>query len=174
MNAVPRPVPASRPALVRSDLLLLPMTEARLDAVAAIEKTAYTHPWSRGNFSDSLRSGYRAQVLLHAGETVGYCVLMKGLDEAHLLNITVAPSWQGQGLACLMLDDLVAWSRSEGAQWLWLEVRVSNARARRIYERYGFKEVGVRRNYYPLAPFRREDAVVMSLPLSPAAEAGLA
>ena len=147
------------------------MTEDWLDAVAAVEKTAYTHPWSRGNFSDSLRTGYRGQVLVHGGQLIGYYVLMKGLDEAHLLNITVAPAHQGQGHAQRMLQDLVLWSVLQGAQWLWLEVRQSNERARRMYERYGFKEVGVRRNYYPLAPFKREDAVVMSLPLSAEAAA---
>ena len=77
------------------------------------------------------------------------------------------PEQQGRGLALFMLDELVHWSRAQGAQSLWLEVRVSNARARQIYERYGFKAVGLRRNYYPLAAFKREDAVVMSLPLEP-------
>ena len=157
MNAVPQPAPT----------VLLPMSEAWLDAVTAIEKQAYTHPWSRGNFADSVIAGYRACVLTRGHELLGYCVLMKGMDETHLLNITVAPSQQGQGLARLMLDELVAWSVLQGAQWLWLEVRVSNGRARRIYERYGFKEVGVRRNYYPLSAFKREDAVVMSLSLRP-------
>lgn len=146
---------------------LEPMTEAWLDEVVRIEKVAYSHPWSLGNFSDSLRAGYLAQVLLQGDELIGYCVLMKGLDETHLLNITVAPEHQGQGHARYMLDALRAWSQQQGAQWLWLEVRTSNQRARHIYQRYGFKEVGVRRNYYPLAPFKREDAVVMSLPLGP-------
>lgn len=146
---------------------LEPMTEAWLDEVVRIEKVAYSHPWSLGNFSDSLRAGYLAQVLLQGDELIGYCVLMKGLDETHLLNITVAAEHQGQGHARYMLDALRAWSQQQGAQWLWLEVRTSNQRARHIYQRYGFKEVGVRRNYYPLAPFKREDAVVMSLPLGP-------
>ena len=157
MSALPRTAPGQ----------LEPMTEAWLDEVVRIEKVAYSHPWSLGNFSDSLRAGYLAQVLLQGDELIGYCVLMKGLDETPLLNITVAPEHQGQGHARYMLDALRAWSQQQGAQWLWLEVRTSNQRARHIYQRYGFKEVGVRRNYYPLAPFKREDAVVMSLPLGP-------
>lgn len=148
------------------------MTQAWLPQVVRIEKAAYTHPWLEGNFVDSLHAGYHARVLVQGQELRGYCVLMKGLDEAHLLNISVDPACQGQGLARLMLDELVQWSRMQGAQWLWLEVRISNARARRIYERYGFKEVGLRRNYYPLTAFKREDAVVMSMPLMPAAEEG--
>jgi ribosomal-protein-alanine N-acetyltransferase len=142
-----------------------PMTEARLGEVLAIERSAYGHPWSRGNFSDSLRSGYQAQ-LLSAGDTLlGYFVAMKGVDEVHLLNITVAPAYQGQGWGRVMLDGLSLWSRSQGAQWLWLEVRVGNLRAQRVYEHYGFRRVGERKNYYPAHEGRREDAIVMSYKL---------
>ena len=142
-----------------------PMTEARLDEVVAIEGRAYHHPWTRGNFADSIRSGYQAQLLCGGGTVLGYFVAMKGVDEVHLLNITVAPQHQGQGWGRVMLDALALWSRAQGAQWLWLEVRVSNARAKAIYERYGFRHVGTRRNYYPGDASTREDAVVMSLAL---------
>ena len=145
------------------------MTESWFDAVVRVEQTAYTHPWTQGNFSDSLKAGYQAQ-LLTAGpelqsELLAYFVAMKGVDEVHLLNITVAPAHQAQGWARVMLDALAIWSRGQGAQWLWLEVRVSNTRARAIYERYGFRHVGTRRAYYPAADATREDAVVMSLAL---------
>ena len=89
---------------------------------------------------------------------------MKGVDEVHLLNITVAPEFQRQGWAPLMLEALAGWSRGQGAQWLWLEVRTGNDRALQIYERNGFRRVGVRKGYYP-AHGGREDAVVMSLRL---------
>ena len=142
-----------------------PLTEARLDEVIAIEDLAYEHPWTRGNFIDSLRSGYQAQ-LLGAGDTVlGYFIAMKGVDEVHLLNLTVAPAYQGQGWGRVLLDGLALWSRSQGAQWLWLEVRASNERAQRIYERHGYRRVGERKGYYPAAGRQREDAVVMSLKL---------
>lgn len=141
-----------------------PMTPDRLDEVLAIERSAYAHPWTRGNFADSLRSGYHAQLLV-AGETIiGYYVAMKGVDEVHLLNITVAPAFQGQGWGRIMLDALSLWSRSQGAQWLWLEVRVGNTRAQSVYERYGYRRVGERKNYYP-AGGKREDAIVMSYKL---------
>jgi ribosomal-protein-alanine N-acetyltransferase len=141
-----------------------PMTEAVLDEVVAIERAAYAHPWSRGNFSDSLRSGYQAQ-LLRAGETlIGYFVAMKGVDEVHLLNITVAPGSQGLGWGRVMLDALAIWSRGQAAQWLWLEVRNSNTRAQQVYLRYGYRRVGERKNYYP-AHGGREDAIVMSFKL---------
>ena len=96
---------------------------------------------------------------------LGYFVAMEGVQEVHLLNITVAPEHQRQGWARLMLDALCVWSRGRGAQWLWLEVRKSNTRAADVYRRYGFKQVGERKNYYPDRQGKREDALVMSLPL---------
>jgi ribosomal-protein-alanine N-acetyltransferase len=172
---------SASPALTHSQrrIAFVPMTEADLDAVVEVEKTAYTHPWSRKHFSDSLQSGYPAVLLLgeplpgevaHPGRPdgrvlLGYLVAMPGVDEVHLLNITVAPAQQRQGWARLMLDALVLWSRGQRAQWLWLEVRHSNTPARALYERYGFAQVGLRRGYYPAGQREREDAVVMSLNL---------
>ena len=120
-----------------------PLSEARLDAVLAIEQTAYAQPWSRGNFADSLRAGYQAQLLRADDAILGYFIAMKGVDEVHLLNITVAPDHQGQGWGRVMLDALAIWSRGQGAQWLWLEVRVSNERARAVYQSNGFQQVGL-------------------------------
>lgn len=155
MSALPKPIEAQ----------FEPLTEARLDEVAAIEARAYDHPWTRGNFSDSLRSGYRAQALVAGATVLGYFVAMKGVDEVHLLNLTVAPEHQSQGWGRLMLDAVALWARGQGAQWLWLEVRVSNRRALRLYERYGMRRMGERKGYYPAGPEGREDAVVMSLRL---------
>ena len=137
----------------------------RLDAVVAVEQSAYSHPWTRGNFTDALRSGYEAQILVAGDALLGYFVAMKGVGEVHLLNITVAPDCQRQGWARVMLDALAIWSRRQAAQWLWLEVRASNARAMRVYAAQGFGRVGLRKNYYPGGPDAREDAVVMSLRL---------
>jgi len=142
-----------------------PLTEGRLGEVVEVESRAYEHPWTHGNFADSLRSGYQAQALM-AGETLlGYFVAMKGVDEVHLLNITVVPEFQSQGWGRLMLDAIALWSRKQGAQWLWLEVRVGNERAQRIYERHGYRRVGERKGYYPAVGGQREDAIVMSLKL---------
>ena len=150
-------------ALLAPEPVLRAMGTHDLDAVSAIEASAYSFPWSRGNFIDSLAAGYRAQVLVDAGAgIVGYYVAMAGVEEMHLLNITVAPPWQRRGLACVMLDALEADCRAQRLAMLWLEVRVSNERARKLYARRGFAEVGLRRGYYPAALSKREDAVVMS------------
>jgi ribosomal-protein-alanine N-acetyltransferase len=142
-----------------------PMTDARLDEVLRIERASYDHPWTHGNFADSLRSGYQAQLLCAPDRVLGYFVAMKGVDEVHLLNITVAPEDRGQGWGRLMLDALALWSRAQGAQWLWLEVRVGNVRAQAIYDSHGYRRVGERKNYYPASAGSREDAIVMSLKL---------
>ncbi len=147
------------------------MTPAWLPAVLRVEQSAYAQPWSEANFTDSLRSGYQAQLLIAGrapqAELLAYFVAMKGVDEVHLLNITVAPAFQRQGWARVMLDALALWARGQGAQWLWLEVRLGNLRARSVYESHGFREVGLRRHYYPANAShpRGEDAIVMSLAL---------
>lgn len=155
MSAVLRPVEAR----------LEPLEAMRLEQVLRIEQRAYPHPWTRGNFLDALKSGYHARVLLAGEELLGYYVAMQGVDEVHLLNITVSPDYQQQGWGRIMLDALAIWARGLDAQWLWLEVRVSNVRAIAIYEAHGYRRVGLRKNYYPAGHGQREDAVVMSLRL---------
>ena len=142
-----------------------PMTPERLDAVLAIEQSVYSHPWTRGNFADTLAAGHNALCLMAGDELLGYFVAMPGFEEVHLLNITVAPACQRQGWALVMLDALVLWARAQRAEWLWLEVRASNTRAQQVYLRRGFARVGQRKAYYPAGHGLREDAVVMSLPL---------
>ena len=149
----------------RQAALLQPMQAEDLDAVLAIEQMAYSHPWTRGHLRDALASGYWAQCLRAQDELLGYVVAMPGVQETHLLNITVAPARQGQGWAHMLLDALCLWSRRQGAEWLWLEVRESNLRALQVYERYGFRRVGLRKDYYPADRQQREHAVVMSLNL---------
>lgn len=139
-----------------------------VDAVMAVEVRAYPFPWTRGNFIDSLAAGYLAEVRVDdRGAIVGYFVAMPGVGEMHLLNITVAPEWQGRGVAGEMLDTLEAHCRGHAFEMLWLEVRASNDRAMALYRRRGFAAVGTRRGYYPAARGTREDAVVMSERLLP-------
>lgn len=151
-------------ALLQHHPQFRPMTQADLDAVMRIEPTIYSHPWTRGNFQDSLNSGYSAWVMESAGEILGYALVMLVLDEAHLLNISVAKTYQGQGLGRFLLSHMIAVSTQHGATNLFLEVRASNRQALGLYEAMGFCEMGIRRNYYP-ASQGREDAVLMGLAL---------
>jgi [ribosomal protein S18]-alanine N-acetyltransferase len=155
--------PSEQPASMQQ-----PMTIVQLDQVMAIEVDAYEFPWSRANFVDSLAAGHHARLLLGPdGELWGYLVAMRGFEEVHLLNITVKPGVQGRGHARELLEWLVGACREQPARRLWLEVRESNARARRIYDRYGFATIGMRKGYYPAPLGRREDAVVMALDIEP-------
>ena len=137
-----------------------------LDRVMEVEVRAYSFPWSRGNFQDSLKSGYVSELLATEAQVLlGYYVAMPGVDELHLLNITVVPDFQRCGIGRALLDRLEWQARQRGLATIWLEVRASNARARYLYGARGFVEQGIRRGYYPAAGSRREDAVVMKLNL---------
>lgn len=158
------------------------MAVGDLERVMAIELQAYPFPWTRGHFTDSLAAGYLAQLRLAepAGARradrqpalLGYCVAMSGVDELHLLNLTVAPAHQGQGHGQALLAHLADAARGLRATQILLEVRESNARARRLYERWGFESIGLRKGYYPAARGQREDAVVMRWPLPALAAEG--
>ncbi len=165
MSALPTPLQHPAPAASaapRREVRLETLTLNQLDALLAVEQRAYPHPWTRGNFIDALASGYQAQLLMAGDQLLGYFVAMMGVDEVHLLNLTVAPEFQRQGWSRVLLDALALWSRGQRAQWLWLEVRESNLRAQKIYLENGFHRVGERKRYYPADHGQREDAVVMS------------
>ncbi|MBA1275993.1 ribosomal protein S18-alanine N-acetyltransferase [Stutzerimonas azotifigens] len=139
------------------------MTEADIDEVLKIEFAAFSHPWTRGIFTDSL-SSYECWVMFEGQQQVGHGVINVILDEAHLLNITVKPQSQGRGLGLRLLEHLMLRARECEARECFLEVRASNLPAYRLYERYGFNEIGRRRGYYPAAG-GREDALVMACTL---------
>lgn len=154
-------------AVVDRGLRYRPMQITDLDAVMDVEQASYPFPWTRGNFVDSIAAGYEAELALdEAGRLVAYRVAMVGVDEMHLLNLTVRPDCQGRGHARAMLARLEDDCRRLALATLWLEVRPSNHRARELYLRQGFREVGLRRAYYPATQGRREDAIVMSRPVA--------
>jgi ribosomal-protein-alanine N-acetyltransferase len=146
-----------------------PMLLDDLDAVMAIEPHIYPYPWTRGNFSDSLSSGYSAWVLMNNDNIIGYALVMMVLDEAHLLNLSIAKAYQKQGLGRLLLEYMIQIAKKSHAANMFLEVRLSNVSAIALYENMGFNEMAIRRNYYPADPklFKsgREDAVLMGLAL---------
>jgi ribosomal-protein-alanine N-acetyltransferase len=161
-------LPADLAAAVAVEARFEPMTHAQLNAVLAVERAAHPHPWSRRHFADTLAAGHQAQCLMGDDTLIGYFIALHGAQEAHLLNLTVAPAFQRQGWALVMLDALALWARGQGAEWLWLEVRASNARAQKIYRQRGFAQVGLRKDYYRLGDDGHEDAVVMNLRLESA------
>ena len=138
-----------------------PMTEADVAAVLLIETAAYPFPWSDGIFRDCLRVGYQCQVYAPGGELRGYLVWSVAAGEAHVLNLCVAPAFQGRGIGRMLLRFLMQRAAAHGASELFLEVRPSNGTAVKLYESIGFNEIHRRRGYYPAAG-GREDALVMA------------
>lgn len=147
-----------------SDIRYRPMTEADLPRVMNIEPRAYTFHWTEGIFKDCINNGYHMPVMEMAGQVVGYAVFSIVAAEAHLLNITIEPEYMGRGLGRMLLEHVIARCAEQDTESLFLEVRVSNEPANRLYKSMGFKSLGLRKNYYP-GHFGREDGVVMGLEL---------
>lgn len=145
-------------------LLFKPMLQDDVPWVAARERELHESPWSAGNFTDSLEAGYSCWLALEETAPVAYAILMVVLDEAHLLNITVAGERQRSGIGGALLAHLQDVARQAGARQMFLEVRPSNLPAQALYRQTGFHPIGRRKAYYP-GPRGREDAVVMRLPL---------
>lgn len=147
-------------------LQFAPMTPGDIDEVHALECSVFPHPWSRANFTDSLASGYDAWTVRDGGgRLAGYYLLMHAVDEAHLLDVAVAAGRQGRGLGRHLLDRIGRRAREQGMASVLLEVRPSNERALAVYRRYGFREIGRRKGYYPAHGGQREDAIVMRIDL---------
>jgi ribosomal-protein-alanine N-acetyltransferase len=148
-------------AVLRQAPRLVAMREADLADVLAIENAIYSHPWTRGNFADSLRAGYQCWSLRSGDELLAYFVLLVAAGEGHLLNLSVAAAHQRRGHGAGLLSEAMRLARGGGARQLFLEVRPTNAGAKALYERFGFRQVAVRPSYYP-AHGGREDALVLT------------
>jgi ribosomal-protein-alanine N-acetyltransferase len=138
------------------------MSALDVEAVAAIEQHAYSHPWTRGNFENSLKAGHIGLTLRDPSNAlVGYAMLMPVVDEMHLLNITIDPVCQRRGYGRLLLAVTLATSHAHHLHTMLLEVRPSNVGALALYLEAGFVEIGRRKGYYPATALGREDALVL-------------
>ncbi|HSJ25210.1 MAG TPA: ribosomal protein S18-alanine N-acetyltransferase [Longimicrobiales bacterium] len=146
-----------------SDVALRPMAASDLPTVMRIEKESYSVPWSESTFRGLLRRRDAELIVAEADSAVvGYAVYWTVLDQSELGNVAVAPAWRGRGIGDMLVAEVVRRAGQAGVREVFLEVRPSNAAARRLYERFGFAQVGRRRNYYQ-SPV--EDALVLRRPL---------
>ena len=159
-----------------SELSFLPMQSADLDAVLAIESVSHIHPWTKGNFEDSLAAGHWAYCIrpqieqsikgsfLDPAVLWAYCILFPAVDELHLLNITVSPKLRKLGLATRMMGAIEGVAAQQNIPRILLEVRPSNTGALTLYQGLGYEQIGIRKNYYPAdgQSGAREDALVMA------------
>lgn len=144
---------------------LRPMDESDLPRIHRIELASYEYPWTQGNFADSLSAGYCMWVHEADGDVIGYYAMAAAAGEAHILNLTIAPSWRRHGLGRDLLEHCLARARDHHVDTVFLEVRVSNAAAIALYHSSGFVDLAVRRDYYP-ARGGREDALIMKRELA--------
>jgi ribosomal-protein-alanine N-acetyltransferase len=159
-----------------SELSFLPMTETDLDSVLAIESVSHIHPWTKGNFSDSLAAGHWAYCVrpqltdavrgsyLDPEILWAYCILFPAVDELHLLNITVSPKLRRLGIGIKMMNAIEGVAAQQKMPRIILEVRPTNESALKLYQSLGYEQIGVRKNYYPVdtASGLREDALVLA------------
>jgi ribosomal-protein-alanine N-acetyltransferase len=138
-----------------------PLVITDLDTVMAIERQAYEFPWSLGIFRDCLRVGYCCWCYEVDEHLRGYGVMSVAAGESHILNLTVSPDARRQGIGMKLMKHFMQLACRHNADTIMLEVRPSNAAAVRLYEKLGFNEIGVRRNYYP-AQAGREDALLLA------------
>jgi len=142
------------------------MDETNLNEVTEIEIEVFPFFWTREVFRDTITAGYECWVARDASNVlVGYFVLMPVIDEAQLLTIAVRADLQGQGIGRKLLDRVIALAREIHMLSLLLEVRPSNSRALEMYQRYGFTQIGLRKNYYEAPKNTREDGLVMRMVL---------
>ncbi len=142
--------------------LIRQMNADDLDRVVEIEQAAYPFPWTRGIFADCIRAGYDCSALQAGSMLIAYIIQSHGAGESHLLNLCVAPHWQGKGFGKLLLNHAIRQARLQQCTCVFLEVRSSNPPGIRLYEQNGFFVVGKRPGYYRSAD-GREDAIVMRL-----------
>ena len=148
------------------------MTEKDLDEVIRIEEVSFSSPWSRGMFLTELRDNPFSTLLIakldftagrdEHSELVGYCCFWVIFNEVHIMNLAVHPDWKRKGFGTRLVEETLSVSRDQGVKKIHLEVRQSNDQARRLYEKFGFKVIAVRPNYYN---HPREDAVLMAVDL---------
>ncbi|MEA9567627.1 ribosomal protein S18-alanine N-acetyltransferase [Polynucleobacter sp. AP-Nickl1-40-C4] len=166
----------SSPGKGAAELSFMPMQAADLDEVLKIESVSHIHPWTKGNFSDSLAAGHWAYCIrpqvdqmvkgsyLDPAVLWAYCILFPAVDELHLLNITVSPHLRKLGLGQRMMAAIEGVAAQQKMPRIILEVRPTNLAAVSLYQKLGYEQIGVRKNYYPanLETGSREDALVMA------------
>ncbi len=144
------------------DFLIRSMMVEDLPAVLEIEQKVYPFPWSRQIFTDSMEAGTLLVVMERKRQIVGYGVLSTAAGESQLLNIAVSPDLQGEGMGEILLRWLIEEARKRKSEMIFLEVRISNSTAQNLYQKLGFNEIGMRRDYYRAPGGRREDALIFA------------
>lgn len=140
------------------------MREADLATIVEIENISFSTPWSSYSFKKEIYKPYSIpKVAVINNRIVGYICVERIIDEAHILNLAVHPDFRKMGIGSLLVSNILDELRTTGCRYVYLEVRASNVAAKKLYERFGFEVIGIRKHYY-IHP--EEDAYVMMLELN--------
>tara|TARA_Y100001935_G_scaffold223408_1_gene198820 strand:+ start:53195 stop:53671 length:477 start_codon:yes stop_codon:yes gene_type:complete len=153
-------------AVLKNNISIRDMKIDDVDKVFMNELHSFTYPWTKGIFHDCLRVGYNCLVAEFNNKIVGHAVLSASYGEAHLLNLSVAPDYQNNGIGRILLRRASRLAIEQGMDTIFLEVRISNVGAQSLYQSEGFCEVGRRNGYYPHATNGREDAIIYAKPIN--------
>ncbi|HEX9758750.1 MAG TPA: ribosomal protein S18-alanine N-acetyltransferase [Nitrospiria bacterium] len=152
----------------KTSLQVKPMKPEDLDQILDIEQRSYTEPWIREMFLDELfEKWFSHSVVLRlspSSDPLGYSCFWILESELHLLNLTIDPAWQGRGFGTRLLQWILAGGKKQKALNAFLEVRVSNQGAIRLYEKNGFQQLTQRKNYYSNP---QEDALILKYSYDP-------
>lgn len=141
------------------EIIIEKMGMSDVPRVTELERQIFSMPWSAQSFETSLRSKDVLYLTAKAdGALAGYCGFFQSFDEADIMNVAVREKFRGQGIAYRMLRELMELGRDRGILRYTLEVRAGNKTAIHLYEKLGFKSVGIRKGFYEKP---REDAVIM-------------
>ena len=140
-------------------MMITEMTVAHVAQVAELEKLCFSDPWSEKSVASELENKLSFWLVAMDGDTVaGYIGSQTVIDETDMMNVAVHPDYRRQGVAAALVNALVAALKAHQSRCLTLEVRVSNAPAIALYEKMGFAQVGLRKNYYRNP---KEDALIL-------------
>ncbi len=146
---------------------IVPIKAREISIIVRLEKQLYTQPWSQKDFEDLLnQEAFWFWVAKEGEEIVGYLVCQVVGEEAELHNIAVAKNYQRQGIAKRLIQKLLDELQRKKVSELYLMVRVSNRPAKKLYEHFGLKQTGIRKNYYH-SPEEDASVFYLSMPKSP-------
>jgi len=144
-----------------AEIFIREMQEQDIPEILEIERMSFTTPWSETAFFNEIHKHYSIKrVAVLEGYIIGYTIANYIISEGHILNLAVHPDFRRRGIATVLVEEVLNGLREKGCKFSFLEVRASNIGAKKFYERFGFRVVGVRRNYYT---FPNEDAFIMML-----------
>lgn len=135
--------------------------ECDIEKAVELEKECFSSPWSKKGFEDAIKEGlsYFISARSESNDFMGYAGMYSASGEGYVYNIAVCEQYRSMGVGSALLKNLLEYSRKLGLEFLSLEVRISNLTAIKFYKKLGFKELGVRKNFYD---FPKEDGLIMS------------